>query len=557
MISAINNKFKKNPTLPEKDPSKLIESPKIAQMFNNAKVSAFCAQKENGNTANRRVKEAISLCGGGELALFAKSTGATTGLHEVVGHGLLGYGLTSHSSDPQYGVDGWDNFHKMTRAHSFQGGLMGFFQWLFLGTGAGWTSHSSSSQPNGLGQAMGPSGQDAWISVAGSLPGLALDTLSVTGGMHLKKRSPILGNALVGFGLADNMMNAAYPISAAAMSTSQMRTAASNGHDFANFALQMSTVTGIPAQDIAISTAVFWTGFVPVVAGASYLHTKSQIKDVVPDALALKHWIQTTGNDPKVAELLKKYYEAYPQKKLLEKIKIEELHTSPVFVDFINYLLETMPEKTLDISKKEILSNWEKKLPKDRVQTALTTASVIGLITAVTSKILSFLALATPSLQSAATMLGYVSIVFIGASVLSSAYQLYKDFRCPDFIVPIAAKMLSVAHLVSTIACASLIIAAFFVPGLNLIFFAVLIVGCIVNIILSHRRAQVIRRQFALTQALSAEVWNVMYPLWKNHQWSGKPMGRVLKKWSDLVSKKVDLQAFQRSQQEIVCTDTS
>ena len=171
--------------------------------------------------------------------------------------------------------------------------------------------------------------------------------------------------------------------------------------------------------------------------------------------------------------------------------------------------------------------------------------------------ILSFLALATPSLQSAATMLGYVSIVFIGASVLSSAYQLYKDFRCPDFIVPIAAKMLSVAHLVSTIACASLIIAAFFVPGLNLIFFAVLIVGCIVNIVLSHRRAQVIRRQFALTQALSAEVWNVMYPLWKNHQWSGKPMGRVLKKWSDLVSKKVDLQAFQRSQQEIVCTDTS
>jgi hypothetical protein len=547
-MNAITNIFKSKYTQSKEDPSRSQESSKIVKMFDSAHIPAFCAFKKRSYTNNRTVKNFLGAFAG------AKSTGASTGLHEVVGHGLLGNKLTSQSTDPRYQVDGWDNFHKMANANSFLGGIQGFFRWLFLGTGAGSTSHSSSDQPNGIGQAMGPAGQDAWISIAGSIPGLAVDTLAVTGGMQLRKRAPMLGNTLVGFGLTDNMLNAAYPISAATMSKNQMKTNAENGHDFANFAIQMSAITGIPAQDIAISTAVFWTGFVPLAAGLSYLHTKSHITDVVPDALALKHWMQNIGNDPKTIEQLRKYYQAYPHKEHLEKVKSEDLPSSPVFLDFVNYLLETIPSKTLDKAKKEILSSWEKNLPKDRLQTALTTASILGLGAAIISKMLSLLALATPSLQTAATALSYVAIPLIGVSVLSSGYQLHKDLRCPNSTVPKTAKMLSVAHLVATLACAILIIAAFFTPGFNLIFFGALVFGCIITIVLNHKRSQIIRKQFTFDQAMSPEVWDVMYPLWEKHQEEKCRMGSILKKWTKCVSEKIDLLAFYKSQSGIVCT---
>lgn len=553
-MNNITNIFKSKPTQANEAPPHSEEPSKIVKMFDSAQIPAFCAFKKRSYTNKQEAKNSLGALAGVGLATMAKSTGATTGLHEVVGHGLLGLKLTSQSTDPRYQVNGWDNFHKMANANSFQGGLLGFFRWLFLGNGGGVTFHSSSDQPNGIGQAMGPAGQDAWISIAGSLPGLAVDTFAVTGGMQLRKRAPMLGNTLVGFGLADNMMNAAYPISAATMSKSQMKNTAENGHDFANFAIQMSAITGIPAQDIAISTAVFWTGFVPLAAGISYLHTKSHINDVVPDALALKHWMQNIGNDPKSTEQLKKYYQAYPYKGQLEKTKLEDLPSSPVFIDFVNYLLETVPSKTLDTAKKEILSSWEKNLPKDRLQTALTTASVLGLGVAITSKILSFLALATPSLQTTATALSYVAIPLVGVSVLSSGYQLHKDLKCPNSTVPKTAKMLSVAHLVATVACAVLIIAAFFIPGFNLIFFGALVFGCIVTIVLNYKRSQIIRKQFALDQAMSPEVWDVMYPLWKKHQEGRCRMGNVLKKWTKCVSKKIDLQAFYKSQSGMICT---
>jgi hypothetical protein len=550
MINSIITKFKTQAMEPVKSKeteSKTFGESKISEVFKNATVSAACFQDAPESTQDRirKAQHATAMPVGGIAAALAATTGATVGLHEVVGHGLLGIELTQQSGPaPTYWVLGWDNFNKIAQAGSFKDGLIAFFHWLFPfsdnGDAAGLT-YWYPDQPNGIGQAMGSGGRSAWISVAGSLPGLALDSLSVVGGMYLRKRSPLLGNLIVAFGLTDNIINAAYPISAAMMSDSQIENASKAGHDFANFALKMSGITGIPAHDIAISTAVFWTAFVPILAAAAYLHTRSQIGDVVPDFLALKLWVQKAEKDPKIAAELEKYYQAYRHKDKLAQVKVEDLPSSRVFYDFLSYLLDKISSTSLDACKKEILASWDKNVPRDRIQTALTLASLAGTGTAVATKILSLLSLANPALQTAATALGVVAPIFIGASIISAGYQVYKDFQCPDTVVPEAAKMLSIAKLVVTIACAALMTTALFVPGLNLAFIAVLVLGAILNIILSYGRSQVIRDQFALQKAMSPEVWNVMYPLWEYHQSAKKPMNSALKTWTDCVSKKVDL----------------
>ncbi len=536
----ITNETKSSSTHLEIESHKTLVSSKIPEMFRNAKVSAFCTYKDGSPTLNWGLKTITGIGAGITTSILAETTGAATGLHEVVGHGLLGCELTSASTHPTYQIPAWDNFDKMTNSGSFKEGFINFYQWLFSPSG-GTTFHSSSDSPNEIGQKMGAEGQSAWISVAGSLPGLAVDTLAVTGGMQLRKRSPILGNTMVTFGLLNNMTAATYPISAAMMNHNQMEKAAENGHDFANFALQMSAVTGLPAQDIAISTAAFWTGFVPLVAAATYMHTKSHIVDVVPDVLALQHWIQKAETDPKTAQMLETYYQKYSKKEQLLKISEETLYANPIFIDFIDYLLDKIPSKTLNESKTEILANWEKNLPRDRIQTALTTTAVVGITAAVAAKLLGFLALATPSLQTAATVLTYLSPIFIGASVISAAYQVYKDFQCPDSIVPKKAKMLSIANLVMTIASAVLITTALFVPGLNLAFLGAILLGCIVNIALSYKRSQIIREQFAFTRAISPEIWNIMYPLWYRYECSKADRGRTLKTWTSCTSKNLNL----------------
>jgi hypothetical protein len=555
MINSILNKFKTQPVEPEKSedrPSETFGESKIPEVFKNAAVSAASFQKGLEWTPRRVRKNAgddLAAPIGGLAAILACTTGATVALHEVAGHGLLGIELTKHSGrSPTYWVQGWDNFNKIGQANSFKEGLGAFFHWLFpfsdSGKFAGIT-YPSPHQPNGIGESMGRNGRSAWISVAGSLPGLALDAFSVVGGMFLRKRSPVLGNLMVGFGLTNNMINASYPISAAMMSNSQLAKNGAAGHDFANFALKMSGLTGIPARGIAVGAAAFWTAFIPMLAAAAYLHTRSQIADVVPDFLALKHRVQKAESDPKIAAALEKYYEAYPHKEKLAKVLVEDLPTSPLFYDFLSYLLEKIPVTSLEECKKEILASWDKSVPQDQVQTAFTLISLTGTGAAVASKILSVLSLAHPALHTAAAALGAIAPVFIGASVISAGYEVYKDFQCPDAVIPKAAKMLSIAKLVATIACAALMIAALFVPVLNIAFVgALILLGACLDIGLSYGRSRLIREQFAFQKAMSPEVWNVMFPLWQSHESGKLKMNRALKTWADCVSKKLDLRNF-------------
>lgn len=537
--------FKASPTAKKEDTSirSDIDS-KISNLFKNPAHSPLLFCNDSIRETQRMTRAGIGFCTGALLASFGTSTGASVALHEVAGHGLLGIELTKQSGpSPTYHIQGWDNFRKICEADSFKNGLAAFFHWLFpVGDGPVLgVTYAYPTQPNGLGEAMGPQGRHAWISLAGSLPGLLMDTLSVVGGMHVRKSSPILGTMMVGFGLMDNGTHMAYPISAAMMSESQLIKSAQSGHDFANFAVQMSNITGMSAHTIAISTAVFFATFVPIVAAAAYIHSKSQSRDVVPDVLALKHWVEKAKNDPKIAKELAIYFQAYPGKDALRAAPLDQLGPSPEFHDFLGYLLDKIPQSSLDACKKEILAAWEKNLPQDRIQKALAAVTGVGMATAMTSTVLKILSLAFPALQIAAAALTYASPIFIGASVISAGYQVYKDFQCPDATIPRTAKMLSIAKFTATLACAVLLTAALFMPGLNLAFIGVLFVGILLNIVLNSFRSQVICSQFVLQKAMSPEVWNVMYPVWKSRLRAKIPMNHALKTWVECVSKKVDL----------------
>ncbi len=499
-------------------------------------------------------REFYGALGGLGLAIPINTTGAGTALHEVVGHGYLGNRLTNtyaHGQGPSYQVVGWDNLKNLGGAHSFKQGFIDFFRWIgdynpnHNGVD-GTTNYGHPEHPNGIGEAMGTAGQSAWVSIAGPMPELVLDVLSVLVGMHLRRRSPALGSLLVSFGLVDHSINAYYCIDAARMSESHMEKAATQGHDFANFAVQMSHVTGLSAETIAITTASLWTAIVPLAALAAYMHTKSNAIHAVPDLLAMKHWLSKAEN----REELERGFDAYPKKEALEKIlnreisedlSLEEIkQIQDETLHFIDYLLEKMPSQALDASKKEILEAVEKKAPTDRVQTALNLTAATGNVAIVAAKTLTFFSeTVAPSLHIAAKVLSYASPFLMVASVLSAAYQVYKDFQCPNEMIPMSAKLLSIARFVVSVVYAILLLTALFVPGLNLLFIFTLVIGCLMNIFLSFARMIVIRSQFARNQVLKPETQNIMLPLWHVHQQKpkGTKMGPVLAKWVECVKR--------------------
>lgn len=534
---------------------KLLDSKKFLDLFYQPKIAAACnlGKKEIFPIDERHV---IGGATGALIAALGLSTGPLVALHEIVGHGLLGFALTNSSGTQgvTYQVDGWDNLKAIGNSHSFQEGVVNFFRWI-IGYDAdkdgfaGMTHYPGHSDPNGMGQAMGADGLSAWRSIAGSIPGLALDTLSVVGGMFARKKSPVLGSMMVGFGLSDHASSAAYPIGAAMMSNQEMQTQASRGNDFANFALHMSHLTGISAEAIAISTAAIWTSFVPLAALMAYLYTRSHSEEAVPDALAIKHWLQKAAKDPNTAKELANLVETYPNKaKLLKACEItskwfpstdEIENAQSCLLDFVDYLLRKLPAKTIETAKCEIAATWEKNLPQNRVQKALTISSLAGGAASIASKVLTAIAPhCSTAVQTAASAFTYAAPLFIATSVLSTAYQVYQDFRCPDSTIPKSAKMLSIARLIVSIAYSALLITSLFAPGLNIAFFVTLFLGGLINLALSFARMRVIRKQFELQQALEPNTWNFMHALWLNHQKkpAGTKMSAPLKKWVECLA---------------------
>ena len=471
----------------EKPKPKPIPSLMISKFFKDRQVAAACALEDNFMRPNLVLRSAIGLAGGVALGGLLETTGPAVAFHEIVGHGLLGWAMTDQpGQSPSYIVEGWENLKAIGHAGSFQDGVVAFYEWIsgdcHGNNFSGETIFPSPYNPNAMGQAMVSYGQEAWISLAGSLPMLAFDTASVIGGMLLRRSSPTIGCMLVAMGLTDSIINSAYPISAAMMSPTEMQQQAQQGHDFANFAIHMSNILGVSAVTLLSQPLRSGRRSCLYAFLMAYLYTQSNAADAVPDALAVKHWLEKAETNPKIAKELERLWNRFPEKKEFEKMcqKVlsadgKQLAGDPIKnISALRAWLYRVCARSIAHSiprpsqKRSIGRVGKKHTVPDRLQTAFTAAAVLGNTTAVATKVMGVFAdTIAPSLSTAVTALTYASPLFRGASTLSAGYQVYKDFQCPDTVVPKSAKMLSVVKLIVSVVCAALMWTALFIPGLN------------------------------------------------------------------------------------------
>ncbi len=386
------------------------------------------------------------------------------------------------------------------------------------------------------GKAMGADGSSAWISLAGSLPGLAIDSLAVVGGMFVKKRSPKVGSALVGMGLTDNFLSSQYPISAALMSDAQLHDPKIGGHDFANFAVRMGNILHMSAHSVAVTTAAIWSGFVPLLALGTYFYTKSHTTDAVPTKFAVQEWLTKAKTDPKMGAELKDYFRSFPGKAKLEALmapaqvqtKEKARQIRKYTTDFLDYLGTQIPVESLRKIKSELLETWAKQVKPDPWQKVFTAAAVTSVVASVSTKCLQVLSeTIAPNLAPVATILTDLSPLFLLAATLSTGYQVYKDLNCPDSVVPHSAKMISIAILVTNVARIAIIATLLFVPGLNGLFVGALFVGTIVSVTLSFARLQIIRKQFQKTHPEE--------PLWNPFEAKTSKFTPLFERWIDRI----------------------
>lgn len=448
-----------------------------------------------------------------------ENIGAETALHEVVGHGLLGMRLTSsypEGTGPSYWISGFDKYNAINNAHSSSKKVGSFLSWLFIPQSSqdgavGRANRGPDYHPNELAKHMGVAGSSAWISITGSLPGLLVNGACVTGGMVLRKTCPTLGAGLVSFGLMNNLISCTYAWDAAIMSTSELKEAAQTGHDFANFANQMSLITGVSATAIAISTAVFWTSAVPLLGLGIYLYQRSHQADIIPDDIAIKYWLTQLQIDQKKQSVFKTLFKNYPHRDKLP-FKFDD-ETSFVIFDsskltddrkniivihhFINYLATHLPAKMMRQTKEALLKQWQPLQHPSRLEKILAYATLAHVILGVATQIINVLAQTiVPNLLPVSDALKWM-MPFLGLfSVLKSAYETYKDLKCPTAQIPLAAKLLSCAKLILNIAITTLMLVNTFVPGFQLFLIPTVMLSSLLLMVMNFAKVKLIKNQF-------------------------------------------------------------
>ncbi len=431
-----------------------------------------------------------------------QTTGAAVALHEVVGHGLLGLGLTAHYNEghgPTYWIAGFDQWHQVEHAHNATEGTQAFFTWLFIPQSkdgaAGTTSHEQG-QPNALGNHLGPEGTQAWVSIAGSIPGLVVNASCVATGMFLRKKHPGLALGLMSFGLVNSLSEGAYAWDAAFMSPQALQKNAAHGHDFANFALQMSRITGLSASLIAISTALFWTGIIPVMMLGIYFYQASHQLDIVPDELAVQHWLSTLNeqeNQTLFMQLLNQYLSDYA----LENDEFNLLNEA----DFLLYLQKNLPKKNMEEAKRALLEQWRALQNPSNLQRGLAYASLATVVLSVAIQIMDLLAnTITPCLLTAVIVLKSILPVLGIISIAHGVYETYHDVQSAS--LSLLAKSLSGLKLCITTTMVALLMAATFAPGMAFLFLPAVILGSILTLGLSFAKMKATQHCFQETPPL-------------------------------------------------------
>ncbi len=572
------------PSLPSRDdtsassPTLCDELVKVAHQRN-----AEGAPSEYLSEKQKKDRQLGGLVVGGGLGILNMTTGLETTLHEYVGHGYLGGHLTSdypEGREPVYQVDGWDNFQAMLDAEG-PGETFGAFCDFIAGKdvgedgAAGWAM-VGHGEPNELGELMGADGQRAWISVSGSIPGVLINSLMVAGGMKLKDTSPATAYAMMTFGGVMHLNSSAYPFTAALMSPEELLVEGNSGHDFASFALRMSEITGLSPQAVAITTAGVWAGILPAVALGMYLHQKSSRNEIIPDRIALGHWLSTAGEDEKVSATFDKLYSNYSRKDTMQEIarralvlqfkletklgdeatlkgELEEVQKDLIREQdkFNSYLIAKLPKGTLNKAREAVLVKWEKAQGNKKLKKAITAFQISGMTVAGLAGLFGVLGrtIVTGLAPVGAAMSYIFPFLQVGAAGLST-YETYRDWKSDDVRVPKSAKVISAIKTGVSYVTAILLIVGFFVPGMQVLVLPAVLVALVNGLGLGALKNRIIKGSFELEQATKPAEWNYMVARYENYleSFEGEKSS-----WSDVECNK--MKAWVKLQKRAVKSD--
>lgn len=394
-----------------------------------------------------------------------------------------------------------------------------FFRFLLFSRG-GETSYNRYSL-NPLGKMMGSQGTSAFVSFAGSVPALLVDSSAVAWGISNWKEQPVLGSAIASFGMIDHLLNCEYPLQAAFMSKTDLFLEARSGHDFANVAVNIGEMTGIDPRLIAGGTALGYVALVPLIGIMSYLYQKKQQLNLVPDHMAIKRWIYVSRQDKKAKVQFNHLLKKYPFKSQLYKACSEfksqpDSHRTKKNYEnemalFYEYLIEHLDRNIILSQKRRILQGWEKHQAPDRIQRRFQYFGFAGAAFGVSLKVAKVLSeTVVPNLAATASVLGYANPIFTTISILSNAYDTVKDLRSSSEKIPKMAKMLSVSKLVVSITASTLVLVGVFVPGMNVVLIVGVVLGATVPTIIGFMKYKIVKNKFELDQALSEKTSRAM-----------------------------------------------
>lgn len=264
------------------------------------------------SSAKETLPSTVGVCGAGAALL----TGPTTFWHEL-GHVLTAKLLYKMQGMPRIWIAGFDRFGAIFSARTSRELLEQTSSWLSGGLVGPKPAHWPASLPpdtigfthwnerglTSLGQFLGADGSGALVSIAGPLMVKASCGGGIIWAVRKRKEAPRAAAGVLAFCLVTHLLTSSHSWKAALMSATQLADAASKGHDFAQFAINLSKITGASAHSIATTTALAWTTSLPLFTTLllfkqknpiSFDHALSSVKEGVEWTVWLSSWLFLT-----------------------------------------------------------------------------------------------------------------------------------------------------------------------------------------------------------------------------------------------------------------------
>lgn len=379
---------------------------------------------------------------------------------------------------------------------------------------------------NNLGEHTDPNIKHAIVNMAGSLPSLLINSLLLYNAPKVK--NDLARGAMMGIGVASHTANSFYPISAAMRSNAEISNY-SGGHDFMNFSKNISELTRMSPSSVAISTAVVYTSFVPIVAALGCLAAGGSKEGMISDSMIVSKLVEKTKNNQELNKLAENAFEKYKNKdELITKAKeynkemnkfvlnLTEMtvtdSASPKEINtlfegllekqkelqneqqkFSRYMMKTLPRKVKKETRKELMKEL---LPKEsNRQKAIKYASIGGIAGISTLPILSSLGnTMVPALSGVASAVSIISPILTGVSLVANSQRALQDSKDP--LVPQRVKRQNAAIVGLNAANLALSITTVAVPPLAIATIPMMIGIGVTSFGLNLRRQMIMSNRF-------------------------------------------------------------